>query len=186
MTATIFAPASVMIGRRFSRCQPAKAAASPRRLQMVAAIEAACRLDGSRCRPVGDVQREAAVRRRGLEQQHVVEAQHGGVGGVAIGQPDRAGIETGQRPLARLHVGKSAQPDETVGIVEVAELADDRPSPPTPGLRRDGCRKWRSACRACRARGRIAEARRPATGAPTVSCEAWSSSALPRAACAMA
>ena len=128
-------------------------------------------------------QREAAVRRRGLEQQHVVEAQHGRIGGVAIGQPDRAGIETGQRPPARLHVGKSAQPDETVGIVEIAELADDRPSPPTPGLRRDGCRKCRSACRACPAPGRIAEARRPATGAPTVSCEAWSSSALPRAAC---
>jgi hypothetical protein len=39
--------------------------------------------------------------------------------------PYRAEIKAIQRRRARGHVGKTAQPDETVRAVQVAELADD-------------------------------------------------------------
>ena len=58
------------------------------------------------------------------EKQDIVGIDHGGVGGLPMGLPDRPAIEGLQRPPAALHVGEAAQPDETFRVVEVPELAD--------------------------------------------------------------
>ena len=120
------APASLMIGSRFSRCHAAKPAAVAAKLPDRRGDKAARTV----LRPSGGRSATSSAKppsgRCRPEQQHVVEAQHRRIGGVAVGQPDRAGIEAVQGLAPRLHVGEAAQPHETVRIVEIAELADDR------------------------------------------------------------
>ena len=57
------------------------------------------------------------------KQVHVVRIDHGCIGGVAVCRPHGAAIKALQRAVARRHVGKATQPDELVGPVQVAELA---------------------------------------------------------------
>src|SRR5438067_2371490 len=80
----------------------------------------------------GDEQRRSSLEERAVrltigraQEQYVVRVDHGRVGGAAVGLPDRAAIERLQRLGARWHVAKAAQPDEAIGIVEVAELTEE-------------------------------------------------------------
>src|SRR3546814_5244799 len=50
----------------------------------------------------------------------------GGARRVAMRRPDRSAIERRQRRRATGHVGKPAQPDETLRVVEIAELPENR------------------------------------------------------------
>src|SRR2546425_10037365 len=51
---------------------------------------------------------------------------HGGVGFLFVGQPCRAAaVKSFEGLPPRLCVAKTSEPDETVGIVEIAESSDD-------------------------------------------------------------
>jgi hypothetical protein len=65
--------------------------------------------------------------RLGGEQHDVVGCGDGGAGGVAVGSPGRRGnaVERLERRPPGGHVGEGAQPDEPIGVVEVAEAAED-------------------------------------------------------------
>ncbi len=67
---------------------------------------------------------DAAVLRGRTQQQHVVGVGEIRIRFIAPCLPDRAAVERFERFRARWHVAESAQPDEAVRIVEVAELAD--------------------------------------------------------------
>ena len=58
------------------------------------------------------------------EEQHVVRIDHRGVGGIAVQLPNRSAVKALQRLSAGGHIGKPAQPDETIGVVDIAKLAD--------------------------------------------------------------
>jgi hypothetical protein len=55
---------------------------------------------------------------------HVVAVDHRRIGRLAVRLPGRAAVERRERVAARGHVGEAAQPDEAVGVVEVAERGE--------------------------------------------------------------
>ncbi len=61
----------------------------------------------------------------GLQQQDVVGVGHRRVRLVAVRLPDRPAVEALQRLGAARHVVEAAEPDEPVGVVQVAELPQD-------------------------------------------------------------
>jgi protein-S-isoprenylcysteine O-methyltransferase Ste14 len=76
-------------------------------------------------RPVDAGVGEPGLGRRRPQQQHVVGVHQGGVGRVAVPLPHRPAVEGRQGSATRLHVGEAPQPDEAVGIVEIAEAGRD-------------------------------------------------------------
>src|ERR1041384_4487689 len=59
------------------------------------------------------------------QQQDVVGVDHRRVGDAVMCLPDRATVKSLQRSCSRRHVRKTAQADEAVGAVAIAELSDD-------------------------------------------------------------
>src|SRR5829696_4430435 len=72
--------------------------------------------------PPGGGGREAGSRPHRPQQQHVVTIDHRGVGLVLVRLPDRPAVEAAQCLGATRHVVEPSQPDEPVGVVQVAEL----------------------------------------------------------------
>src|SRR5690606_32696987 len=60
-----------------------------------------------------------------LQQQHIGEVDHRGVGGRAVLAPHRPAVEAGEGGAAGGHVGERADPHEPVRVADVAERADD-------------------------------------------------------------
>ena len=69
---------------------------------------------------------EAGVRASRSEEKNVVGVDHGCVGCLAVLLPDRPGVERLQRARASGHVGKAADPDETIRVVEISKLTENR------------------------------------------------------------
>jgi hypothetical protein len=86
--------------------------------------DAGGRLRGADRRACDALRANARVLGCRAQQQHVRRVFHRGVGEVAVCRPHRAGIEVRERLAACFHVGETAQPDEAVGTVDVAELPD--------------------------------------------------------------
>src|SRR5690606_11606451 len=60
-----------------------------------------------------------------LQQQHIGEVDHRGVGGRAVLAPHRPAVEAGEGGAAGGHVGERAEPNGPARVADVAERADD-------------------------------------------------------------
>src|SRR6267142_6830668 len=69
--------------------------------------------------------REARSWRYRTQKQYIIGIDHRGVGRFAMRLPDRPAVKILERLRARRHVSKTSQPDKSVWIVQVPELADD-------------------------------------------------------------
>ena len=78
---------------------------------------------GACCGPGVVGQRASGTGPRGAQQQYVVGVKHGGIGRIAVRCPHGPAVEGFECVVACLHVGKAAQPDKQVGLVQVAKLA---------------------------------------------------------------
>lgn len=81
------------------------------------------------CGPVsGSITRkpQRGVNAGRLEEEHVVGIDHRGVRGIPVRPPHGPTVELGQTPPSRHHAGEPPEPGETVGIVEIGELAEYR------------------------------------------------------------
>src|SRR5215469_661036 len=74
-------------------------------------------------RRAGSAFRKSRTSPRGLQEQHIVGIDHGLVRSVAVRFPDLAAIERRKGPRTGFHVGKPAQPDETVRTIGIPEGA---------------------------------------------------------------
>jgi hypothetical protein len=57
------------------------------------------------------------------KQQDVVGVDRRGVGLLGVARPDGSTLEGGQSLPSAGHIGEAAKPDEAVGVVQIAELA---------------------------------------------------------------
>src|SRR5215813_6506767 len=76
--------------------------------------------------PGADRGGEARVHIHGPQQQDIVRINHHRVGFGAVFFPHRSVVEAAESLSPGLHVWESAEPHETVGVVQVAELAHQR------------------------------------------------------------
>ena len=61
-----------------------------------------------------------------FEQPHIAHVDHRLVRRRLVLGPDRPAVELLQRGMTRLHVGETANPDESIGAAAIAELPHDR------------------------------------------------------------
>src|ERR1035438_1662778 len=77
-------------------------------------------------RGIGDGSREFRLGGERAKEQDVVGVDHGGIGLFLVGNPRRAAaVEILKRLLTRRHIPKTANPDEAVRVVDIAESAND-------------------------------------------------------------
>ena len=68
---------------------------------------------------------ELRLRPNGAQKQHVIRIDHRCVGSVTMRLPNGAIVKRLEPCLAHFHIRETAEPHETIGIVEIAELPDD-------------------------------------------------------------
>jgi hypothetical protein len=88
--------------------------------------EAALEIGGAGRRPLALHRFESGSRACRAKEQHVVRVDHRRVCGVTVSLPNRAAVEGLQASCSAAHVAKAPDPDESIRLVEVAELADHR------------------------------------------------------------